>query len=113
MLKRYFEAIDNKKKEERRRARARNRKNVAAAFAIGSIISGAAALLFAPKSGKELRKDIAEKSAEGAEIVKKTAVTGYAKASEFTNSVIDKAKAALGKNGAQAADAEAIENSEK
>lgn len=101
MLKRYFESIDNKKREERRKTRAKNRRNIAAAFTIGSLLSGAAALLFAPKAGKELRKDIAEKTVEGAEIVKKTAVAGYSRASKFTENMVEQAKAAFNKNSAK------------
>lgn len=92
MLKKYFDSIENKKREQRRRERSRNRKRVFAAFTIGSLVSGLSALLFAPKSGKELRKDIADKTVEGAELVKKGAVTGYEKASKSINGLYENAK---------------------
>lgn len=97
MLKKYFDSIENKRREQRRRERSRNRKRVATAFAVGSLLSGISALLFAPKSGKELRKDIADKTVEGAEFVKKNAVAGYEKASKFTGEVYENAKNAIQK----------------
>ncbi|MDO4754321.1 MAG: YtxH domain-containing protein [Bacillota bacterium] len=97
MLKKYFDSIESKKREQRKRERSRNRKRVFTAFTIGSLISGISALLFAPKSGKELRKDIADKTIEGAELVKKGAVTGYEKASKSLNELYANAKAAIKK----------------
>lgn len=97
MLKKYFDSIESKKRAERRREKSRNRKRIFAAFTIGSIVSGISALLFAPKSGKELRKDIAEKTAEGAELVKKGAVTGYEKASKSINDLYANAKSVIKK----------------
>lgn len=97
MLKKYFDSIENKRKEQRRRERARSRSRAIAAFTFGSLISAASALLFAPKSGKELRKDIADKTAEGAELVKKNAVRSYEKASKFAGDLYQNAKSALKK----------------
>lgn len=97
MLKKYFDSIENRKRAERRRERSKNRKRIFAAFTIGSLISGVSALLFAPKSGKELRKDIAEKTVEGAELVKKGAVTGYEKATKSINDLYENAKSAIKK----------------
>lgn len=42
---------------------------------IGGIIGAAAALLFAPKPGRELRKDLREKSMEAADYAKRQAAT--------------------------------------
>lgn len=42
----------------------RRRGGFFAGAAIGAVIAGAAALLFAPKAGKELREDIAKKAKE-------------------------------------------------
>lgn len=95
MLKKYFDSIENKRREQRRRERSRNRKRVFTAFTVGSLLSGLSALLFAPKSGKELRKDIAEKTVEGAEYVKKGATAGYEKATKSINELYQNAKSVV------------------
>ncbi len=89
LLKRYIESLE----EEKRRARAREAHIMAAStFAIGALLSAIIVLLIAPKSGKELREDIAVKTTEGAKVVKKNAVDGFNKASKFTEDVYSQAK---------------------
>ncbi|NWF88718.1 MAG: YtxH domain-containing protein [Ignavibacteriaceae bacterium] len=54
---------------------------IAAAFLLGTVVGGVIALLFAPKSGKELRSDISDE------------VNNYVdKAADLRNKIIDKAK---------------------
>ena len=54
---------------------------VAAAFLFGAVVGGVIALLYAPKSGKETRKDISDE------------INNYVKkASEAKNQIIEKAK---------------------
>ncbi len=92
LLKRYIESLE----EEKRRARAREAHIMAAStFAIGALLSAIIVLLIAPKSGKELRGDIAVKTTEGAKVVKKNAVDGFNKASKFTEGVYSQAKNAV------------------
>lgn len=58
---------------EKRRAEERKRKvDTFKKLAIGSAIGALAGILFAPKSGKEFRKDISDKTKETAEATKKT-----------------------------------------
>ncbi|MGM9988713.1 MAG: YtxH domain-containing protein [Bacillaceae bacterium] len=58
-LTNYFE---QKKKEKLRQERQRKAKAAAAGVLTGSIVGAVGGLLFAPKSGKETRKDIADYS---------------------------------------------------
>ena len=54
---------------------------VAAAFLLGAVVGGVIALLYAPKSGKELRKDVSDE------------VNNYVKrAADAKNNIIEKAK---------------------
>lgn len=59
---------------------------------VGSVVGSVTALLFAPKPGKELRKDIAEGTAAGIEKVQGIAVQAGDKSVEL----YDKAKDSLG-----------------
>jgi gas vesicle protein len=59
----------------------RKAKKVAAAFLFGAVVGGVIALLYAPKSGKETRKDISDE------------INNYMKkASDVKNAIIEKAK---------------------
>ena len=69
MIKNYFE---QKKREAQRRRKMETAKNVATGTFIGTALGALAGILFAPKSGAETRKDIADKSKEVAENVKHT-----------------------------------------
>lgn len=66
----------NKKEEKIKSA-----KSVATGLAFGSLIGAAAGVMLAPKSGKDLRKDISDKSIEGID-----------KAKEITVKKLDEAK---------------------
>ena len=70
-------------------------------FLIGGVIGSAIALMYAPKSGKNLRNDIGRKTTELIDQVKKltydswngakdTAETTFESANEFLNSGVDK-----------------------
>ena len=59
--------IEEKKRKAEREKKIETAKNVAVGTAIGTAIGAAAGLLFAPKSGKETREDISQKSKEVAE----------------------------------------------
>ena len=76
-----------------------NAKNFLFGAAVGGLIGAVAALLFAPKSGKELRTDISEHAAAAAEKTKKIAedVSQHTQkitqnVSEHTQEWLDKAK---------------------
>lgn len=95
MFKRYFEMLEQSRlnvARAKRAAKRRQQRKVFTAFTLGSLISGVTALLFAPKPGKELRKDIADKTVQGAEFVKEQSKIGYERASKFTEEAIGKAK---------------------
>ncbi|WP_353095217.1 YtxH domain-containing protein [Tissierella praeacuta] len=67
----------NKFMEEKRRRvekarKTENAKNLAVGTAIGTAIGAVAGILFAPKSGKETREDISQKSKDVAENVRNT-----------------------------------------
>lgn len=49
----------------KRKKKIKKRKELLKSAAIGGVITGAAVSLLTPKSGKELRKDIADTAAEG------------------------------------------------
>ncbi|GFN36225.1 YtxH domain-containing protein [Tepidimicrobium xylanilyticum] len=56
--------------ERKREAERRKKVDTAKKFALGTAIGAIAGLLFAPKSGKETRKDIADKTKEKTENIK-------------------------------------------
>ncbi|NLY77540.1 MAG: YtxH domain-containing protein [Tissierellia bacterium] len=59
-------------KERKRAERRRQKVDTAKKIAIGSAIGALAGLLFAPKSGKETRQDIVDKTKKAAESTTKT-----------------------------------------
>lgn len=85
--------IEDAQKERRRRA-TKGPRNLALGTVIGTAIGTALGVLFAPKSGKETRQDIAEKANESYEkandAVKDTVDTVRLKADYMTDSVKDK-----------------------
>ena len=85
-----FKKIQEKKQAEMRRQKKDVAKKVGAALLIGSVVSAVVTLFTAPKSGKEMRKDVADKAIEGAEIVKEGATKVAKKTSEVVNEAIDK-----------------------
>ncbi|HEV2862644.1 MAG TPA: YtxH domain-containing protein [Pyrinomonadaceae bacterium] len=52
-------------------------------FAIGAVVGAAAALLFAPKSGRELREDIADATRKGVDRARETGTQLGARAGEY------------------------------
>lgn len=58
--------------EKKRRERKQQQMDTAKKVAIGSVIGAMTGILLAPKSGKETREDIANKSKEAAETTKKS-----------------------------------------
>jgi len=66
----------------------KNNKNALWGVVVGSVVGSVAALLFAPKAGKELRKDIAEGAATTLDKAQEIA----SQASEKTVELYDKAK---------------------
>lgn len=67
-------------------------KNVATGLAFGSIIGAAAGVMLAPKSGKDLRKDISDKSTEGVEIAKEATSKQLEKAKQLAERAKPKKK---------------------
>lgn len=67
MVKKYLE---EKRKRARREENLKTAKNVAVGTAIGTFIGAITGILFAPKSGKETREDIANKTKEVAGNIK-------------------------------------------
>ena len=52
-------------------------------FAIGALLGAAAALLFAPKSGRELRQDVADATRKGVDRARETGSQLSARAGEY------------------------------
>ncbi|MBS3950621.1 MAG: YtxH domain-containing protein [Peptococcaceae bacterium] len=73
MIRDLIEHLHSLKAEERRKTACRN---MAKGAAIGTLVGLIVGVLFAPKSGKETRQLIADKSVDTAEAVKET-VSGY------------------------------------
>lgn len=88
LLKGYVE----RKMTERKIIKRRRRRKIFSAFAIGSILSAISALLFAPKSGKELRKDISEKANESIKYAKDKGTKLTDKTGQLVHSGIDESK---------------------
>lgn len=59
---------------------------------IGGIVGASAALLFAPKSGKELREDITEGAATAKDKTYEFTNAAYEKGSDIANTAIDNTK---------------------
>ena len=80
----------------KRQARKERGTGIAAGVAAGALIGAAAGILLAPKSGKETRADIKEKTGEVASVVKEkggeVASTVKEKTVEYAGVVKDKAK---------------------
>lgn len=73
-------------------ARRQARSNAIAGFASGLLIGAVTALLLAPKSGKELRADIADGAKVGAEKVKEVSHKVAESAKDVTQRAVDGAK---------------------
>jgi gas vesicle protein len=60
-------------------------------FAIGALMGAAAALLFAPKSGRELREDLADATRKGVDRARETGSQLSARAGEYYESATSRA----------------------
>jgi len=63
-----------------------------AGFAIGALVGTVMGLLFAPKSGRELREEIKEKSAEYYGVARERGAEYYDKAKEKMSTAYDSSK---------------------
>ena len=85
-----FKKLQEKKEAEMRRQKKETVKKVGVALLIGSVVSSVVTLFTAPKSGKEMRQDVAEKVDEGAERVKESATKVAKKTTEVVGDAINK-----------------------
>jgi gas vesicle protein len=60
-------------------------------FAIGALVGAAAALLFAPKSGRELREDLADATRKGVDRARETGSQLTSRAGEYYESATSRA----------------------
>lgn len=79
--------IEEKRKQMEKAKKREAAKNIAVGTAIGTAIGAAAGLLFAPKSGKETREDIAIKSKEVASAVKNSATEQIESTKEWSEKI--------------------------
>jgi len=82
-----FKKFQERKEAELRRQKRETVKKVGVALLIGSVVSSVVTLFTAPKSGKEMRQDVADKVDEGAELVKESAT----KVAKITTEVVGEA----------------------
>jgi gas vesicle protein len=85
-----FKKLQERKEAEMRRQKKETIKKVGVALLIGSVVSSVATLFTAPKSGKEMRQDVADKVDEGAIIVKESASKVAKKTTEVVGEAINK-----------------------
>ena len=85
-----FKKLQERKEAQMRRQKKETIKKVGVALLIGSVVSSVATLFTAPKSGKEMRQDVADKVDEGAVIVKESASKVAKKTSEVVGEAINK-----------------------
>lgn len=79
--------VEEKRKKMERERKIKTAKNVATGTIIGTTLGAIAGLLFAPKSGKEMREDITIKSKEVADNLKDTMGEKIEEAKDFKNKV--------------------------
>lgn len=84
--------IDEKRRDAARKRKMKTAKDVATGAAIGTALGAVTGLLFAPKSGKETRKDIADKSKEVADNVKHTIEDSVEVTKEWTDKIMQDVK---------------------
>ena len=89
MVKKYLE---EKRKRARREENLKTAKNVAVGTAIGTFIGAITGILFAPKSGKETREDIANKTKEVAGNIKEAVYEQMEVAKKIQGKVKDEIK---------------------
>lgn len=85
-----FKKLQERKEAEMRRQKKETIKKVGVALLIGSVVSSVVTLFTAPKSGKEMRQDVADKVDEGAVIVKESASKVAKKTTEVVSDAINK-----------------------
>ncbi len=85
-----FKKLQERKEAEMRRQKKETIKKVGVALLIGSVVSSVVTLFTAPKSGKEMRQDVADKVDEGAVIVKESASKVAKKTTEVVSEAINK-----------------------
>jgi gas vesicle protein len=76
---------------ERRRRGGDDMGTQVACFALGAVVGAAFALLFAPKSGRELREDIADATRKGVDRARETGTQLGARAGEYYESAASRA----------------------
>lgn len=81
-----------KREEELRRLKADGAKKAGLAFVAGSAIAAVVTLFTAPKSGKEMRQDVAKKVEEGADFVKESGEALVVKTAEVLEETLEKGK---------------------
>ena len=70
-----YKMIENKKKEQKRKKKAKTIKVVGITAAVGVTVGAVTGILCAPKSGKEIRGDLADKTSKAKEgAVKKSSL---------------------------------------
>ncbi|WFA09435.1 YtxH domain-containing protein [Tissierella sp. Yu-01] len=79
--------IEEKRRQMEKAKKRETAKHVAVGTAIGTALGAAAGILFAPKSGKETREDIATKSKDVAETVKQTATEQMGATKEWSQKI--------------------------
>ena len=84
--------IDEKRRAVERKKKMKAAKDVATGAALGTAIGAVTGLLLAPKSGKETRKDIADKSKEVADTVKYTIEDSVEVTREWTDKIMQDVK---------------------
>lgn len=91
-----FNFCKKKREEARKRKQINDIKKASAGFATGLLIGGGSALLFAPKSGKETRKDIEKAYEDKKAKVEKTYNETAEKVNKKKTKVIEAAKDKVG-----------------
>ncbi|SHJ70569.1 YtxH-like protein [Anaerobranca californiensis DSM 14826] len=90
MLRQIIEKRQREREEQLKKQKIETAKKVAVTAGVSTAIGAVLGILFAPKSGKETRKDIADKTKEVAETVKEKVVEAKDKAAEVVEKVKNK-----------------------
>ena len=89
---RLNKSIEEKKRRMEMAKKKETAKNVAVGTAIGTALGAVTGWLFAPKSGKETRQDISDKSKEVADNVKHTVHDSVEVTKEWTDKIMQDVK---------------------
>jgi len=68
-------------------------------FAVGAVVGAVAALLFAPKSGRELREDLADATRKGVDRARETGTQLGARAGEYYDAASERARELASRRG--------------